>query len=133
MNTPNAPRPGQLPNHLSDDPDLADQAAPGHGVPSQDPSVAAQESLSPEESKREAKSAYVGGGAMAGLAAGAAVGAAVGGPLGVVVGGTAGVIAGVLGGEAAGQVSSAEPSSDPDRLAAKSDVKSAKNDLVDKT
>ena len=41
------------------DPDLAEQAAPGHGVPSQDPSAAAQTGLLPEEAEREAKSAYV--------------------------------------------------------------------------
>ena len=43
------------------DPDLAEQAVVGHGVPSQDPSGAAQVSLAPEEAKREAKSALVGG------------------------------------------------------------------------
>ena len=31
------------------DPDLADQAVPGHGVPSQDPDPAAQVGLDPEE------------------------------------------------------------------------------------
>ena len=84
------------------DPDLAEQAAPGHGVPSQDPSTAAQTGLLPEEAEREAKSAFVGGGAVAGLAAGAAVGAVVGGPIGVVVGGTVGTLVGALGGGAAG-------------------------------
>lgn len=91
------------------DPDLAEQAAPGHGVPSQDPSVAAQTGLLPEEAEREAKSAFVGGGAVAGLAAGAAVGAVVGGPIGVVVGGTVGTLVGALGGEAAGRQRDAEP------------------------
>ena len=95
------------------DPDIAEQAEPHHGVPSQDPSVGAQVGLTPEESERESKSAYVGGGAMAGLAAGAAVGAVAGGPVGVLVGGMAGAIAGVLGGEAAGSVATPEPDPDP--------------------
>ena len=77
------------------DPDLAEQAVPGHGIPSQDPAGAAQVGLLPEEAQREAKSAFVGGGAVAGLAAGAAVGAVVGGPIGVVVGGTVGTLAGL--------------------------------------
>ena len=91
------------------DPDLAEQANPGHGVPSQDPNTAAQVGLTPDEADREAKSAYVGGGAMAGLAAGAAAGAVLGGPLGVLVGGTVGTIAGALGGEAAGSFRAPEP------------------------
>ena len=61
------------------DPDLAEQAVQGHGVPSQDPDNSAQVGLLPEEAEREAKSAFAGGGAIAGLAAGAAVGAAGGG------------------------------------------------------
>ncbi len=86
------------------DADLAEQARPGHGIPSQDPSPAAQTPLLPEEAEREAKSVYVGGGAIAGIAAGAAVGAVAGGPLGAVVGGTVGAVAGALGGEAAGTI-----------------------------
>ncbi len=86
------------------DPDIAEQARPNHGIPSQDPEPAAQVGMTPEESERESKSALVGGGVMAGLAAGAAVGAVVGGPIGVVVGGTLGTIVGALGGEAAGSV-----------------------------
>lgn len=93
------------------DEDLAKQAVPGHGIPSQDPVAGAQVGMTDEESEREAKSAYVGGGAMAGMATGAAVGAMVGGPLGVLVGGTVGTIAGALGGEAAG--STREPEPDP--------------------
>ena len=84
------------------DPDIADQAMPGHGVPSQDPSVAAQVGLSPEEAARESKSALTGGGLVAGLAAGAAVGAVVAGPVGVVVGGTVGAAVGVVGSNAVG-------------------------------
>ena len=92
------------------DPDLAEQAVPGHGIPSQDPAGAAQVGLLPEEAQREAKSAFVGGGAVAGLAAGAAVGDVVGGPIGVVVGGTVGTLVGALGGEAAGSQTDAHSS-----------------------
>ena len=91
------------PSHLPPaDEDLAEQAVPGHGVPSQDPDPAAQVALEPLEAAREADSALVGGGAVAGLAAGAAIGIAVGGPVGVVVGASVGAVAGALGGEAAG-------------------------------
>jgi hypothetical protein len=86
------------------DADLAEQARPGHGIPSQDPSSAAQVPLLPEEAEREAKSVYVGGGAMAGIAAGATIGVIAGGPVGALVGGTVGAVAGALGGEAAGIV-----------------------------
>ena len=92
------------------DPDLAEQAVPGHGVPSQDPSAGAQVGLRPDEAERESKSALVGGGVVAGLVAGAAAGAVMGGPIGVLVGGTVGTIAGALGGEAAGILSGQEPS-----------------------
>ena len=108
MSTYNKDLPGAQPVQPAD-PDLAEQAAPGHGVPSQDPSAAAQTGLLPEEAEREAKSAFVGGGAVAGLAAGAAVGAVVGGPIGVVVGGTVGTLMGALGGEAAGSQRESEP------------------------
>ena len=90
------------------DPDLAEQAVPGYGIPSQDPSAGAQVGLLPEEADREAKSALVGGGVVAGLVAGAAAGAVLGGPLGVLVGGTVGTIAGALGGEAAGSLTQPE-------------------------
>ena len=84
------------------DADLAEQANPGHGVPSQDPASAAQVPLEPEEAQREAKSVLVGGGVIAGAAAGAAIGAVVAGPVGVVVGGTLGTVVGALGAGAAG-------------------------------
>ena len=87
-----------------DDPDLAKQAIPGHGVPSQDPESGAQVGLSPEEADRESKSALIGGGVVAGLAAGSAVGAVVAGPVGILVGGTVGAIAGVVGSNAAGEL-----------------------------
>jgi hypothetical protein len=86
------------------DEDLAEQARPGYGVPSQDPSPGAQVPLEPEEAERESRSVFVGGGLMAGAAAGAAIGTAVAGPVGVVVGGTVGAVAGALGGAAAGSV-----------------------------
>ena len=96
------------------DGDLAQQAVPGHGVPSQDPTLAAQTTLTPEESDRESGSALMGGGSIAGMAAGAAVGVAVGGPVGAFVGGAAGAIAGALGAAAVGQVVELEPSSNLD-------------------
>lgn len=86
------------------DPDIAEQAVPGHGVPSQDPDAAAQVGLSPAEAERESKSVLIGGGLVAGLAAGAAVGAAVAGPVGIVVGGTVGAVVGVAGSGAAGEL-----------------------------
>ncbi len=88
------------------DPDLIEQAKPGHGVPSQDPDPAAQQPIDPELAHREEKSVYVGGGIVAGAAAGAAVGSAVGGPIGTVVGGTVGAVAGAVGGAAAGEAAS---------------------------
>jgi len=90
------------------DPDLAEQARPGHGVPSQDPEPAAQLPLSAEEQERESHSTLMGGGMVAGAATGAAVGVAVGGPLGVLVGGTLGCVAGALGGAAAGKLTGDE-------------------------
>lgn len=84
------------------DKDLAEQARPGHGIPSQDPESAAQLSLTAAESDRESNSVLMGGGMIAGAATGAAVGAALAGPVGVLVGGTVGGVAGALGGAAAG-------------------------------
>lgn len=95
--------------HTTVDADLAAQAVPGHGVPSQDPDPAAQHALTDSESRRESQSALMGGGVMAGAAAGAAVGVAVAGPVGVFVGGAAGAIAGALGGAAVGQVVEPQP------------------------
>ena len=131
MNTPPSPSPSQQPAETPRNPDLAEQAIPGHGVPSQDPDAAAQVALSPNEAAREAKSAYVGGGAMAGLASGALAGAAIGGPIGVLVGATAGTIVGVLGGEAAGQAAEANPSVSIDRLPIEAERRSADDDVVD--
>ena len=96
------------------DPDLAEQAVPGHGVPSQDPNLAAQVALNPEEAERESKSVLVGGGLVAGTAAGAAIGAAVAGPVGVLVGGTVGAVAGAVSGGAAGKVINSESTTNAD-------------------
>lgn len=102
-------------NHAKQpDADLADQALPGHGIPSQDPDPAAQTPLDPEEAEREAKSALMGGGMVAGAATGAAIGVAVGGPVGVVVGATVGAVAGALGGAAAGAAAKPNESSPAD-------------------
>lgn len=83
------------------DKDLAQQARPGHGVPSQDPNPAAQVLLDPEEAAREGQSVLTAGGLLAGAATGAAIGVAVGGPVGVVVGASVGAVAGALGSAAA--------------------------------
>ena len=93
------------------DEDLAEQARPGYGIPSQDPRPAAQIALEPAEAEREAKSVLMGGGVIAGAATGAAIGVVVAGPVGVLVGGTLGAVAGALGGVAAGSVANAENSS----------------------
>jgi len=98
MNTPTPLRSHNAPR----DQDLAEQARPGHGVPSQDPNPAAQKALRPVEAEREAKSVLTGGTVVGGAAIGATIGVAVGGPVGVVVGGTLGAVAGALGGAAAG-------------------------------
>ena len=91
------------PSHTATaDEDLAEQARPGYGIPSQDPRPAAQMPLEHGEAEREAKSVLTGGGVIAGAAAGAAVGTMVAGPVGTVVGGTLGAVAGALGGAAAG-------------------------------
>lgn len=90
------------------DADLVEQAVPGHGIPSQDPNLAAQVALSPEESERESKSTLIGGGLVAGTATGAAVGAVVAGPVGVLVGGMVGAVAGAVGGAGAGALASSE-------------------------
>lgn len=84
------------------DEDLAEQARPGHGIPSQDPNPAAQIALEPEEAEREAKSVMTGGGVVGGAAIGATIGVVVAGPVGAVVGGAVGAITGAMGGAAAG-------------------------------
>ncbi len=88
--------------------DLAEQAQPGHGIPSQDTAAAAQFPLAPEEAEREARSALVGGGMVAGAATGAAIGIAVAGPVGMLVGATLGAMAGAVGGAAVGPTADVE-------------------------
>ena len=100
------------------DEDLSEQARPGHGIPSQDPSPAAQVLLQPEEAEREAKSVLTGGGVIVGAATGAAIGIAVAGPVGAVVGGTLGAVAGALGGTASGTLVKPEKSSRADKAPA---------------
>ena len=101
------------PSHsTATDEDLADQARPGHGIPSQDPDPAAQRPMPAQEAQREAGSALIGGGVVAGVATGAAIGVMVAGPVGVVVGATLGAVAGALGGAAAGSgANTLEPAS----------------------
>ena len=106
------------------DPDLAEQAVPGHGVPSQDPNLTAQVGLSPEEAGRESKSVLIGGGLVVGMATGAAVGAAVAGPVGILAGGTLGAVAGVVGSNAAGD--SVKPPSTGSTADRSKDAKGAK-------
>ena len=90
------------------DPDLAEQARLGYGVPSQDPRPEAQVALEPEAAEREAKSVLVGGGMVAGAVTGVTVGVAVAGPVGVVVGGALGAVAGALGGATVGGMANPE-------------------------
>ena len=105
------------------DPDLVEQATPGHGIPSQDPNLAAQVALSPEEAERESKSTLIGGGLVAGTATGAAVGAAVAGPVGILVGGMVGAVAGAMGGASDAETAEAEEST----TNAKDAIKDAEN------
>lgn len=101
--------PVAAPTHTAEaDQDLVDQALPGHGIPSQDPDPAAQKALDPWEAKREANSALMGGGVVAGMATGAAIGVSVAGPVGVVVGAALGAVAGALGGAVAGSTANPE-------------------------
>ena len=97
------------------DPDLAEQARPGHGIPSQDPNLAAQLPLEPGEAEREAHSVLAGGGMVGGAAAGVAIGTVVAGPVGAVVGATVGAVAGALGGAAAGTLVSPDDSGATER------------------
>jgi len=98
-------------NTAAADEDIAEQARPGHGIPSQDPNPAAQFAQEPAAEQREVQSVLMGGGVVAGLATGAAIGVVVAGPAGVVVGGALGAVAGALGGAAAGTTANPEESS----------------------
>jgi uncharacterized protein YcfJ len=102
-----------LPNGSARDQDLAEQARPGHGVPSQDPDPAAQHALEPREASRESNSVLAAGGLVGGAALGAAVGALAAGPAGVVVGGAVGAVAGALTGAAAGPLVDPAPATRP--------------------
>ena len=119
MNPIRNPYPNPTVEGTPADPDLAEQANPGHGVPSQDPDPAAQQGLTPVEAERESRAALVGGGTIAGAAAGGAVGVAVGGPVGMVIGAAAGALAGAVSGAAVGQVVELEPPREPQSEAAK--------------
>jgi uncharacterized protein YcfJ len=100
------------PGTVRADQDMAEQAVPGHGIPSQDPDPAAQVLLDPREAEREGKSLLMGGGVVAGMATGAAIGVAVAGPVGVLVGASLGAAAGALGGAVAGAAASPDGSAD---------------------
>ncbi len=99
------------------DQDLAEQARPGHGVPSQDPDPAAQMPLERDELQRETHSVLMGGGVVAGAASGAVIGVAMAGPVGVVVGAALGSVAGALGAAAASTAANPEDASSADTLA----------------
>ena len=101
-----------IPTTTPGDEDMAEQAKPGHGIPSQDPESSAQSQLEPDDAAREAKSVLIGGGVMAGAATGAAIGVAVAGPVGVLVGASLGAVAGAMGGAAAGAAANTEVASD---------------------
>jgi phage-related tail protein len=100
--------------------DMADQARPGHGIPSQDPSASAQSPLAPGEAAREAQSVLAGGGMVAGTAAGVAIGSVMAGPVGAVVGGAVGAVAGALGGAASGSLVNADSAAGDDKTGAPS-------------
>jgi pimeloyl-ACP methyl ester carboxylesterase len=102
------------------DEDIAKQARPGHGIPSQDPDPAAQFSQEPAAEQREVQSVLMGGGVVAGAATGATIGVAVAGPVGVVVGAALGAVAGAMGGAAAGAAVNPEVSSNADTAPADS-------------
>ena len=100
------------------DEDLAEQARPGHGIPSQDPDPAAQFSQEPEDAQREVQSMLTGGGVVAGVATGATIGGVVAGPAGAVVGAALGAVTGAVGGAAAGAAVNPEnPASEDDASA----------------
>jgi non-heme chloroperoxidase len=103
MTTSNTPSPSPKTN----DEDLAEQARPGHGIPSQDPDLSAQFALNTEETQRETESVLKGGGMVVGAAIGAVVGAMVGDPVGVLVGASLGAVVGVLGGVVASSADAA--------------------------
>ena len=118
MNTTTLLPPGTATTNPAADQDLAEQAVPGHGVPSQDPDPAAQIQMEPGEAEREGKSVLMGGGVVAGMATGAAIGVAMAGPVGALVGASLGAAAGALGGAAAGAATSPGEPTDSDAMQA---------------
>lgn len=84
------------------DRDLAKQAKPGHGVPSQDPDPAAQFPMGRDLAVREKKTVFVSAGVMTGAALGAVLGTVLVGPVGSVGGGMLGAVAGAFGGRIVG-------------------------------
>ena len=58
------PADSPLPANPGDE-DLAEQARPGHGIPSQDPDPGAQQPLSADEAQREGNSVLMGGAILA--------------------------------------------------------------------
>ncbi len=106
------------PNTTPVDEDMVEQARPGHGIPSQDPTFAAQFPLEPDEATREANSTLTGGGLIAGMTAGAVIGVMVAGPVGVAVGAALGAVSGALGGAAVGATMNLENSSRTDKAPA---------------
>ena len=82
----------------SRDMDLKNQARPGHGVPSQDPSPEAQIPLSDAERNREFTSSFSGSGLLTGAALMASAGGLYAGGTGLMLGGLIGAFAGVCGG-----------------------------------
>lgn len=94
------------------DADLAEQANPGHGIPSQDPEAAAQTGIEPHEAAREGQSVLVGGAMVAGAATGAAIGVVVAGPVGSLAGAALGAVVGAAGGAAAGTAASSAAATD---------------------
>ena len=118
MNTTTLLPPATATTNPAADQDLAEQAVPGHGVPSQDPDPAAQIQMEPGEAEREGKSVLMGGGVVAGMATGAAIGVAMAGPVGALVGASLGAAAGALGGAAAGAATSPGEPTDSDAMQA---------------
>lgn len=120
MNQNNTTRPITPPEPEQINKDLIEQARPGQGIPSQDPSSPAQFPLDRTEAEREANSVLTGGGMVAGAATGAAIGAVAAGPVGIFVGGTVGAVVGALGGAAAGTAVDTETPAKADSARAQS-------------
>ena len=92
------------PSHRIHDEDVAKQARPGHGIPSQDPKPSAQFALSTEDTRRATDSVLMGSGLVVAAATGAGVGAMVSGPVGILIGASLGAVTGLLCGVAAKKI-----------------------------